>query len=198
MASFTLTGVNDLWADGTSVSAYEVNGLGNRASSATATGTVSENALTFSGLAGSTRYQAYASSKQRSFLTDAEEPTVDTSPSWTPLLEPGVGGHMTGLIVSPRAPERVLVAGDMFGVAYSNDAGASWNAASGVPTYEMGNFTWHPAKPQEVWVGSMGGPLKSSDGGQSWTVKRAGMPATDSGKYTAPCDWIRSEERRIG
>lgn len=105
---------------------------------------------------------------------------------WKPLMEPGSGGRIVSLSVSPHDSNRVLVAGDMLGVGLSNDRGDSWDITLGFDSYEMADFTWHPADAAIVWVGSMSGPYKSTDGGRNWVSKRKGMGAFDGGMYSAP------------
>jgi hypothetical protein len=40
---------------------------------------------------------------------------------WKPLNEPGVGGALTSLAISPFDSKRVLAGGDMLGAAYSGN-----------------------------------------------------------------------------
>ncbi len=109
---------------------------------------------------------------------------------WMPLNEPGVGGAVVAVSVSPFDSRRILAAGDMLGVALSTDGGATWQATTGFTTWEMASFTWHPSEPLTVWVGSMSGPYKSTDGGHSWTSMRTGMPPVADDYYTAPIEKI--------
>ncbi|HVF85339.1 MAG TPA: hypothetical protein VM821_05110, partial [Abditibacteriaceae bacterium] len=109
--------------------------------------------------------------------------------SWKPLYEPGSGGAMTDVSVSPFNSRRILVAGDMLGVGVSTDRGESWAATFGFKAWEMASFSWHPTKPNVVWVGSMSGPCLSTDGGVHWQEKRAGFPAPGFG-YSAPIEKV--------
>ncbi len=108
---------------------------------------------------------------------------------WKPLMEPGSGGRLTSLIVSPHDSNRILVGGDMLGVGISLDRGDSWDITFGFDSWEMADFSWHPTDPNIVWVGSMSGPYKSEDGGVNWISKRKGMPAM-AGSYTAPIEQV--------
>jgi hypothetical protein len=45
---------------------------------------------------------------------------------WTPLYEPGCGGWLTSVAVSPHNPRHVLLGGDMLGIGLSTDGGDSW------------------------------------------------------------------------
>jgi photosystem II stability/assembly factor-like uncharacterized protein len=108
---------------------------------------------------------------------------------WKPLMEPGSGGRLTSLIVSPHDSNRILVGGDMLGVGISVDSGDSWDITFGFDSWEMADFSWHPTDPNIVWVGSMSGPYKSEDGGVNWVSKRKGMPAM-SGLYTVPIERV--------
>ena len=110
---------------------------------------------------------------------------VAASTSWRPLNEPGSGGRITALSISPFDAKRVLVGGDMLGVGLSTDGGESWQATTGFSSWEINDFTWDPADPEVVWVGTMSGPYRSSDGGRTWTAKRSGLPTGDY-PYSAP------------
>ena len=104
---------------------------------------------------------------------------------WEPLYEPGCGGAIVSVAVSPHDPHHVVSGGDMLGTAASFDGGASWTPGLGLPSYEMATPTFHPARPDELWIGSCMGPFVSRDGGRTWQGRRAGMPAPSSWKYTA-------------
>lgn len=111
--------------------------------------------------------------------------------AWQPLGEMGVGGRSDAVSVNPGNPNHVLVSGDMLGVARSLDGGHNWEGdASGLLSYEMSAFTWHPTNPNVVWVGSLSGPAVSRDGGLTWTPKRRGMPEPSFGRNTAPVEVI--------
>ena len=109
--------------------------------------------------------------------------------NWNPLMEPGSGGRLTSLIVSPHDSNRILLGGDMLGVGISLDRGDSWDVTFGFDSWEMADFSWHPTDPNIVWVGSMSGPYKSEDGGVNWISKRKGMPSP-AGHYTAPIERV--------
>jgi len=105
---------------------------------------------------------------------------------WAPLREPGCGGWITGIAISPRDPKRVLVGGDLLGVGVSEDGGESWLSATGFIGHEIGDFTFNPKAPNEVWAGTMTGPHVSADGGRTWGARRDGFPPLSAGGYSAP------------
>ncbi|MCP5026511.1 MAG: hypothetical protein GY929_09525 [Actinomycetia bacterium] len=111
-------------------------------------------------------------------------------PGWTPLGEPGVGGLMTALSFHPTDPEMILIAGDLFGVGLTREAGQSWESTTGFRSWEMGRFTWHPTDPDVVWVGSMGGPYVSGDRGATWSEARVGLPDLETQEYSAPVELV--------
>ncbi len=118
--------------------------------------------------------------------------TVPPEPplQWTPLDEPGVGGRVTDLAIDPANTQHLLVGGDLIGVGVSTDGGTTWGVTTGLTNPEVGRFTFDPTDPTHVWVGTMGGPFLSTDGGVSWQEMRTGMPAIDAGNYSAPVDEI--------
>ena len=120
-----------------------------------------------------------------SALTTTSAASLSGSSGWVPLGEPGVGGRVTGLAVSPVDPNVILVGGDMLGVGLSEDGGRSWEATSGFASWEINAFTWDSADPSEVWVGTLSGPYESMDGGHTWSAERVGLPTGDY-PYSAP------------
>lgn len=119
-----------------------------------------------------------------------------TSPiQWQPLNEPGCGGAMTSIRISPHDPRRVLVGGDMLGIGLSTDGGDSWKATTLPGTYEIGDITFHPTSSTVVWAGTMSGPIKSDDAGKTWVHKRLGFPPVSDGMYTAPVETVLFDPR---
>lgn len=109
---------------------------------------------------------------------------------WQPLGEPGSGGAMTALSISPYDSRRLLVAGDMLGDGLSLDGGDSWQGTFGFKSWEMADFSWHPTNSNIVWNGSMNGPYLSTDGGQHWEQKRNGFPPVAGFGYSAPVEKV--------
>ncbi|MEM1013922.1 MAG: hypothetical protein AAGI46_17080, partial [Planctomycetota bacterium] len=109
---------------------------------------------------------------------------------WQPLGEPGSGGRMDAVAVSPFDPDRVLIAGDILGTGLSVDAGQSWLPTTGWQSWEHSDFTWHPTDPDIVWAGTNSGPHLSTDGGQTWTPKRNGLPPATGYGYPASVETV--------
>ena len=105
---------------------------------------------------------------------------------WRTLNEPGSGGAMTAISVSPSDSKQILVAGDMLGVGLSMDGGDHWQSTAGFKSWEIADFTWHPTDPKTIWVGTMSGPYVSHDGGRTWQEKRGGFPPPAPSHYSAP------------
>ena len=109
---------------------------------------------------------------------------------WTSAREPGGGGWVVGLAVSPHDSNRVIATGDMLSAALSTDRGLSWEPALGFSSYEMCDVTWHPTNPDIVWMGSLTGPYISTDGGKNWQSRRNGMPEPSYGYYSCPIEKV--------
>ena len=109
---------------------------------------------------------------------------------WAPLHEPSTGGWITSAAVSPHEDNRVLIGGDILGIGLSLDGGHSWSGTYGLRCFEIADFTWHPTDPDVVWVGTLGGPYQSTDGGRNWSCRRTGMPAVSQWTWTAPIQKI--------
>ncbi|MEO1498472.1 MAG: hypothetical protein AAFV43_15110 [Planctomycetota bacterium] len=110
--------------------------------------------------------------------------------SWEPFGEPGSGGRITGMSISPHDPDRVLIAGDMLSVGISTNGGDTWDETFGFASWEAADFTWHPTDPTTVWVGTMSGPYKSTDGGVNWTSQRSGMSPIAPWNYSSPIERV--------
>ncbi|MBD3418769.1 MAG: hypothetical protein GF398_01500, partial [Chitinivibrionales bacterium] len=109
---------------------------------------------------------------------------------WTPLHEPGSGGRLTSIAVSPYDGNHVMLGGDMLGIGVSFDKGDSWLPTFGLPSWEIGDFTFHPENPDIVWAATMSGPCKSTDKGVTWASKRNGMPDIAGYHYSVPLQKI--------
>ena len=117
---------------------------------------------------------------------------------WAPLYEPGCGGAIVSVAVSPHDPQHVASGGDMLGTAASFDGGESWKPGLGLPSYEMATPTFHPTRADELWIGSCRGPFVSRDGGLTWQGRRNGMPAPCPWKYTAMIEKVLVDPARRG
>ena len=117
-------------------------------------------------------------------------PPPQLPPSWQPVGEPGAGGHIVDLAFDPDDSSRIFVAGDLTGIGFSEDGGTTWQVSSGLANPEIGRLAFHPTRSGELWVGTMGGPHISTDGGSTWTSRRVGMPEPEAESYTAPIDEV--------
>lgn len=107
---------------------------------------------------------------------------------WAPLYEPGVGGAITSISIKPTDGKVILVGGDILGAGRSIDGGVTWDQSlSGIASYEIEEFTWHPTNADTVWVGTGNGPFVSTDSGKNWSSRRTGMPSAtaESNSFTA-------------
>lgn len=111
--------------------------------------------------------------------------TAPAPVTWRSLREPGSGGRISSVAISPFDANRVLIGGDMLGVGLTTNGGASWQATTGFASWEINDFTWHPTSQMVVWVGTLSGPYRSADAGRTWTAKRVGLPVGDF-PYSAP------------
>ena len=109
---------------------------------------------------------------------------------WQPLGEPGSGGRIDAVAVSPHDSARVLVAGDILGSGLSTDAGRTWGPTFGWQSWEHSSFAFHPSDPNVVWAATASGPHESTDGGRTWTPRRVGLPASTGYGYPAAVETI--------
>ncbi|HWX22054.1 MAG TPA: hypothetical protein VN578_19305 [Candidatus Binatia bacterium] len=85
------------------------------------------------------------------------------NPRWDALNEPGNLGRVEAVAVSPYDVGTILAGGDVFGVGLSTNGGVTWEQAIGITACsEINDFTFHPAKANLVWVGTLSGPYQST------------------------------------
>ncbi|MDO4574024.1 MAG: hypothetical protein Q4D98_02290 [Planctomycetia bacterium] len=116
-------------------------------------------------------------------------------PFWKPLQEPGCGGWVTSMEVSPHDSKRLLVGGDLLAIGLSRDGGEHWEITSGLRSPEVGDTTFHPTRPEVVFAGTMSGPYRSDDGGKTWVEKRNGFPKIAEYYYSAPIEKVVFDPR---
>ncbi|RZV48531.1 MAG: hypothetical protein EX269_01285 [Acidimicrobiales bacterium] len=109
---------------------------------------------------------------------------------FTKLSEPGVGGRITSLAFDPTDPDRLLVGGDMLGIAVTDDLGDSWSGGVGLASWEIGDIMAEPDADGRIWTGSLSGPQASADGGLTWSLSRDGMPPINDNAYSLPIETI--------
>ena len=117
--------------------------------------------------------------------------------NWQSLNEPGNGGAVTSIKVSPYNSNHILLGGDIMGASYSNDGGLSWNDTYGFNDWSIAEFTWHPTDSNIVWAGTMSGPFKSLDGGANWQSMRTGMDTISDWEYTCPIQKVLFDPQDI-
>ena len=90
------------------------------------------------------------------------------SPDWK-VVGPGGGGCGINPVISPHDKNVFFSATDMQPLYRSDDAGATWR------TFDCSKIrgtsspvTFHPTDPKVLYVGILGGLMKSTDGGFEW------------------------------
>jgi hypothetical protein len=96
----------------------------------------------------------------------------------TPLMEPGVGGRVTGMAIDPNDSNHFVIAGDLLGVGYTFDRGESYQRSQGLTGYEVGSITFDKKRPGVVWAATMSGPELSMNGGIVFERKIEGLPTS--------------------
>jgi len=105
---------------------------------------------------------------------------------WDALNDPGNLGRVEAVEISPFDSRTIVAGGDVLGAGVTHDGGATWQQTIGFRNYQDNDITFHPADPGVIWIGTLGGPYKSTDAGLQWTPKREGMPAVSNNTITAP------------
>ncbi|HSZ56031.1 MAG TPA: carbohydrate-binding protein [Tepidisphaeraceae bacterium] len=109
---------------------------------------------------------------------------------WDALNDVGNLGRVEAVEVSPFDSRTIVAGGDVLGAGVTHDGGATWEPTLGFLNYQDNDITFDPADPNTIWIGTLGGPYKSTDGGRHWTLKREGMPPAGTVTITAPIERV--------
>lgn len=125
-----------------------------------------------------------------SFLLQATTSLARPPVRWDALNDVGNLGRVSSVEVSPFDGRTIVAGGDVLGAGVTHDGGATWQQALGFLNYEDNDITFHPTEPNTLWIGTLGGPYKSTDGGLHWTLKRNGMPPINPSTISAPIERV--------
>lgn len=98
-------------------------------------------------------------------------PGIDALPSrprWKFFHPPFHAGHIHGIAIHPRRPERIFAGVEHGAFIYSHDGGRTWNEA--LVGYDLHRVAIDPDDPDRVLAGAGEGLLVSSDAGQTWNA----------------------------
>jgi hypothetical protein len=109
---------------------------------------------------------------------------------WDSLDDVGNLGRVSAIEVSPFDPRTIIAGGDVLGAGVTHDGGVTWQQTFGFANYQDNDITFHPTDPNIIWIGTLGGPYKSTDGGRNWIAKRDGMPPVSKITITAPIERV--------
>jgi photosystem II stability/assembly factor-like uncharacterized protein len=109
---------------------------------------------------------------------------------WDPLNDPGNLGRVEAVEISPFDSRTIVAGGDVLGTGVTHDGGSTWQQTFGFRNYQDNDITFHPSDRNTLWIGTLGGPYQSTDGGLHWALKRKGMPPLSNATITAPIERI--------
>ena len=109
---------------------------------------------------------------------------------WDPLYDVGNLGRVAAIEISPFDSRTIIAGGDVLGAGVTHDGGATWEQTLGFLNYQDNDITFHPTDPTIIWIGTLGGPYRSMDGGRHWVLKREGMPPVSMTTISAPIERV--------
>lgn len=121
-------------------------------------------------------YAAVAMTKaQKNSSTPADSGLYVRQPDgrWT-HFGPRVLG-INSIFVQPGSHGQVLLIASADGVVRSADAGKTWRLTTGWDVIDVKTFAGNPADPAEIYASTCWGPLRSTDGGATWSLAQAGL-----------------------
>lgn len=93
---------------------------------------------------------------------------LPSRPRWTFFHPPFHAGHIHGIAIHPRRPERIFAGVEHGAFIYSHDGGRSWRDA--LVGYDLHRVAVDPDDPDRVLAGAGEGLLVSADAGQTWAA----------------------------
>ncbi len=118
------------------------------------------------------------------------DPPERLGPAFSKMTEPGVGGRITSIVWDDTSTDRLLIGGDMLGIAITEDLGATWTNTTGLASWEIGDIAATRSGDGRLWTGSLSGPQSSVDDGRTWALSRDGMPAISDSQYSLAIETI--------
>ena len=115
--------------------------------------------------------------------------SVDDGNTWTARntalnISGGQGSYAVTIAVDPDDTQRVIAGG--IKLYLSTDGGANFSETGGgnplgdaaAVHLDQHAIAWEPGSSDDLWIGSDGGPWRSTDSGATWTPKRDGLLTT--------------------
>jgi hypothetical protein len=106
---------------------------------------------------GGESFQAFTSIEQ-----------VPSRSRWRFFCAPFYAGHIHGLGLHPRRPERLFAGVEHGALLYSHDSGQTWQDA--LVGYDVHRLIVDPANPDRVFAAAGEGLFVSEDAGQNWSA----------------------------
>lgn len=91
---------------------------------------------------------------------------LPSRPDWTFFHEPFYAGHVHGIALDGRRPDRVLAGVEHGALIVSRDGGETWTEA--LVGRDVHRVAVHPADPDSVLAATGSGLARSDDGGRTW------------------------------
>ena len=105
--------------------------------------------------------------------------TTDGGQHWTGPAS-GTGGiAFNALFVSPSDPSRTYAGTSESGLLQSIDSGTTWNPSTNLCSSTVGSLSSDPSDSTHLTLGGTGGYFESTDSGDTWTKRTAGLPDAD-------------------
>jgi len=82
---------------------------------------------------------------------------------------------INSVAVQPGSNGLVMLVACGDGILRTTDAGQTWRLTTGWDVIDVRTFAFNPANPNEVYVSTCWGPLRSVDGGANWQHAQAGL-----------------------
>ena len=106
--------------------------------------------------------------------------------SWR-SVGPGGGGWIQSILWSRHAKDRLFVGSDVGGFYVSENAGRRYDMRNrGLKNMFVETIAEHPANPEILFLGTLGGIYKTTDRGLAWHEKRTGFPPISDSTHTVP------------
>jgi photosystem II stability/assembly factor-like uncharacterized protein len=97
--------------------------------------------------------------------------SIDKLPSrknWSFFYEPFYAGHIHGIAIHPKRPERIFAGVEHGALIYTHDYGETWHEA--LIGHDIHRIAIDPQDPDRIFAGTGEGLFISTDAGRSWIL----------------------------
>lgn len=107
--------------------------------------------------------------ESRSFQSFEGIERLPSRKNWKFFYEPFYAGHIHGIALHPKRPERIFAGVEHGALIYSHDSGKTWHEA--LVGHDLHRIAIDPQNPDRIFAGTGEGLFISDDAGRTWKAE---------------------------